>query len=87
MTEQELIDAGFEKEEANHKETGNGYDYGYYILDLCEGICLVSCDSDEVIDDNWYIKSFDIPALKIETQTHLAEFLELVRTLTGCEHV
>jgi hypothetical protein len=87
MTETELIDAGFEKQEANHKETNNGYDYYYYILDLCEGICLLSCDSDEVIDNNWYIKSFDIPALKIETQTHLTEFLELVRTLTGCEDV
>lgn len=87
MTEKQLIEAGFEKQEANHVETDNGYDYYYYILDLCEGVCLLSCDSDEVTDDKWYIKSFDIPALKIETQTHLNEFLDLVRTLTGCEHV
>lgn len=87
MIEQELIDAGFEKQESNHLESGNGYNYYYYILDLCEGVCLLSCDSDEVVNDNWYIKSFDIPALKIETTSHLKEFLELVRTLTGCENV
>ena len=40
MTEKELIGAGFEKQEANHVETDNGYDYYYYILDLCEGVCL-----------------------------------------------
>jgi hypothetical protein len=87
MTEQELIDAGFEKQESNHLESGNGYDYYYYILDLCEGVCLLSCDSDEVVDDKWYIKSFDIPSLTIKTTSHLKEFLELVRTLTGCENV
>jgi len=87
MTEKILIDAGFEKQEANHTETGNGYDYYYYILDLCAGVCLISCDSDEVENDEWYIKSFDIPALRIETKAHLDEFMELVKTLTGCEDV
>lgn len=87
MTELDLIDAGFEKQLANHIETGNGYDYNYYILDLCEGVCLVSCDSDEIIDGEWFIKSFDIPSLKIFTTAHLVEFLELVKTLTGCENV
>ena len=84
MTEQELIDAGFEKETANHMETGNGYDYYYYLLELCEGISLISSDSDEVVDGNWIIKSFDVPALKIETKVHLDEFLEIVRTLIKC---
>lgn len=84
MTEQELIDAGFEKETANHMETGNGYDYYYYLLELCEGISLISSDSDEVVDGNWIIKSFDVPALKIETKAHLDEFLEIVRTLIKC---
>ncbi len=87
MTELDLIDAGFEKQTANHTETGNGYNYHYYILDLCEGVCLISCDSDEVKDEEWYIKSFDIPSLKISTTEHLVEFLELVKTLTGCENV
>ena len=87
MKEQEIINAGFEKQESNHSESGNGYDYHYYILDLCEGVCLISCDSDEVKDKEWYIKSFDIPSLKISTTEHLAEFLELIKTLIGCENV
>ena len=87
MTEKELIEAGFEKQEANSIDTNNGFDYYYYELDLCEGIYLVSTESDEVENDNWCIKSFDIPALRIETKAHLDEFLELVKTLTGCENV
>jgi hypothetical protein len=87
MKEIDLTNAGFEKQEAKDTETGNGYDYYYYILDLCEGVCLVSCESDEVKEDEWYIKSYDIPSLKIHSTDHLAEFLELVKTLTGCENV
>jgi len=87
MTEKELIDAGFIKEEAPNEETNNGYDYYYYTLDLCEGIHLISSENDHVENDHWVVGSFDIPALKIETKAHLNEFLELVKTLTGCKNV
>lgn len=87
MTEQQLITAGFSKEEVNHLESNNEHDYYYYILDLCEGVCLVSIDNDDAIDDIWYVKSFDVPALKIRTLEHLNDYLKLVRTLTGCENV
>lgn len=85
MTEQELIDSGFEKQYANHTETGNGYDYHYYILELCEGICLISQDSDNVIgEDGWFVKSFDIPAINIKHLEHLNAFIELVKNITNC---
>lgn len=87
MTEQDLIDAGFEKQEANHLETGNGYNYYYYLLELCEGISLISEDSDRIKDDNWEIKSFDIPALSIKNLDHLQQFIELVKTVTDCKNV
>jgi hypothetical protein len=54
MKEKDIIKAGFKKHEANHLETGNSYDYYYYVLDLCEGIYLVSSDSDNVTNpDDW----------------------------------
>jgi hypothetical protein len=78
MTEEHLIAAGFEKQEANHLETGNGYDYYYYILELTEGITLISSDSDESYDI-WIVKSFDIPELYIEYFTDLIEFINAVK--------
>ena len=85
MTEQELIDAGFKKQEANHLETGNGYDYYYYLLDLCEGICLISSDSDaQNKEQEWSVRSFDIPAINIKTKEHLNAFIDLVKTVTNC---
>jgi len=84
MTEQELIDAGFERQDTPHEMSGNGYDYYYYILDLCEGVCLITSDSIDIKDNNWVIRSFEIPSLRIETVEHLNQFLELIKTLTGC---
>lgn len=82
MTEQELIDAGFEKQEANHLETGNGYDYYYYILELCEGICLISSESDLIVNENdWSLKSFDVPGINIKTVEHLNAFIEVLNNI------
>jgi hypothetical protein len=77
MTEDELIEAGFQKQECNHLESGNGYDYYYYTNEVCEGIYLVSSDSDELKDGKWWVYSHDIP-IKIRTKEKLQEFLELI---------
>lgn len=87
MQEIDLINAGFEKQTVSNEESGNGYDYYYYFLELCEGISLKSEDNDVVKDGNWIITSFDIPALNIETVEHLNAFLELIATVTDCKNV
>jgi hypothetical protein len=79
MTEEHLKAAGFKKQEVNHLETGNGYDYYYYSLELTEGIILISSDNDEFSHDFWIVKSFDIPELYIEYFTELREFINAVR--------
>jgi hypothetical protein len=79
MTEKELIAAGFKKQEANHLETGNGYDYHYYTLKVTSDIMLISSDSDQVNHDFWIVKSFDISELYIEDFTVLQEFINAVR--------
>jgi hypothetical protein len=78
MTEEQLIAAGFKKQEANHLETGNGYDYYYYILDLTEGITLMSSSNDEFNNNFWIVKSFDIPELYIENSDLLVTFINTV---------
>jgi len=58
MTEQELIDLGFDKVEVTDDESQNGYDYYYYILDLLPGLSLISSASDESLDE-WKVFNFD----------------------------
>jgi hypothetical protein len=65
MTEQEIIDAGFEREDVTHEESQNGYDYYYYKKKIGDEVVLISSDNDESGLDNWYVKNFDWPCVKI----------------------
>ena len=87
MTENELIEHGFKKIEVPDKESDNGYDYYYYILELCEGVSLVSDDSDNIKDNNWSVICFEILALKIVNKNDLINFLEVMRTVIDCDNV
>jgi hypothetical protein len=59
MTEQELVDYGFDKVEVKDSESQNGYDYYYYVLDLLPGLSLISSASDESLDGKWKVFNFD----------------------------
>jgi hypothetical protein len=59
MTEQELVEFGFDKVEVSDDESQNGYDYYYYILDLLPGLSLISSANDESSDDEWKVYNFD----------------------------
>jgi hypothetical protein len=59
MTEQELVDFGFDKVEVKDSESQNGYDYYYYVLDLLPGLSLISSASDESLDGKWKVFNFD----------------------------
>jgi hypothetical protein len=82
MTENELVDLGFEKVEITNDESQNGYDYYYYQKELCSGVLLHSTDNIDVIDDEWSLKSFEIPALNITERVHYEHFLEIIGNIT-----
>jgi|688.fasta_scaffold328781_5 hypothetical protein len=82
MTEEELIDLGFEKIDILDSDSQNGYDYYYYNKELCSGVLLHSTDNIDVIDNKWSLKSFDIPALNITERIHYEQFLEIMGNIT-----
>lgn len=55
MTEQDLIDLGFNKITVTDEESNNGYDYYYYSLYLMEGLELDSTDSDNSTTHSWEV--------------------------------
>ena len=52
MTEQDLIELGFER----RCYIKNWY---YYVYDFAKGFSLITPVSDEVVDDEWYVDVFE----------------------------
>jgi hypothetical protein len=82
MTESELTDLGFNKVEVKDSVSQNGYDYHYYYKEVCDNIVLHSVDSAEVKDDDWYLRCWEIPAIRIHSKLHYTEFLEVLSNIT-----
>jgi hypothetical protein len=82
MTEQELIDLGFERVDILDEESQNGHDYYYYQKELCDQIVLHSTDSTDAEDDYWELNCFEIPAISIRSKEHFMQFLEIMDLIT-----
>lgn len=55
MTEQEIIDLGFEKTVVPTDMSGEPVDFYYYSRDI-EHICLISNSNDELVNNGWFIE-------------------------------
>ena len=69
MTERELELLGFEKQVVLDEESGNGYDF-YFYLKRVVGLVFSSCASEEVEDNQWSVHIID-------TNTKWKEFGEV----------
>jgi hypothetical protein len=81
MTEENLIELGFEKINVYNVESQNGYDYYYYQKELCPDVVLHSTDNLDVKDNNWELLCWDIPAIKIVTTQTYMEFVEVLNNI------
>ena len=59
MTEQDLIELGFERKDIDAEESGDPKGYHYYVYDFAKGFSLITPASDEVVDDEWYVDVFE----------------------------
>lgn len=82
MTEQELIDLGFERVDILDEESQNGYDYYFYQKEIYDQIALHSTDNTDVKNDSWELNCFEIPAICIKTKEHFLQFLEIMDLIT-----
>lgn len=81
MTEAELVEVGFEVVLVEDIESQNGYDYYYYHKELCDDLVLYSIDSVDVEDNNWTLKCYEIPSLRINTIEHYLNFVEVLKNI------
>ena len=60
MTEQELIEEGFERVDVLTEESGDKNDYYYYSLALNSDFVLISDESDEIVNSQWQVYCYEI---------------------------
>ncbi len=78
MTERELILLGFNSEEIKEHEEDESY---YYVLDIVDGLTLITPTNEEIKDGDWYIEFFNTDPL---VRFHeFGEVQELIDTLTN----
>lgn len=80
MTEQDLINLGFKKENVSVEESGADA-YHYYTYDLSDNdlnFCLISSANDEAKDDNWYVELFNFYTMRFNTIEDVELFINLV---------
>jgi hypothetical protein len=82
MTEEELIDLGFDQVHIADADSQNGYDYYFYQKEVCDNIVLYTTDSIDVEDNSWTVKCWDIPAIRITTKEHFMQFVEMINNIT-----
>ena len=81
MTEQVLIDLGFNKITVTDEESNNGYDYYYYSLNLMEGLELNSSDSDHSTTHGWEVRNYEWPTVKSISKESIILLKEMAQDL------
>lgn len=80
MTEQDLINLGFKKENVSAEESGADA-YHYYTYDLSDNdlnFCLISSANDEAKDDNWYVELFNFDTMRMYNTNDVELFIALI---------
>ena len=77
MTERELILLGFKSEDIKEHEDDDSY---YYVLDIVDGITLITPTNEEIKEGDWYVEFFNTdPLIRFDG---FGEVQVLINTLT-----
>lgn len=83
ITEQQLIDLGFEKFEVSEEESG-GDPFYYYTLEFGDGvydkISLISNANDEVVN-GWEVNIFDMELFKFRSYDLLKQQIDILKQI------
>jgi hypothetical protein len=77
ITEQQLKDLGFLKEEETMETFGGDTDWYYYTLEIGT-LCLLTQSSDEVVD-GWIVEIFDDESIRVTESNELILLVDLLK--------
>jgi len=77
MKENELIELGFEKCIGELDEP----DCYYYTYDFAPGLSLISCASDEVVDDEWVVEFFEAEEFQSKSKIDILQVIKAIERI------
>lgn len=83
ITELDLERLGFDKVVVSPEESGDANGYYYFEYDLSDtngNFCLISIESEKVVDDAWKVQLFETPDYEFVDRDLLREFINLILT-------
>jgi hypothetical protein len=78
ITEEDLIELGFERQQETAESSGSTTDWHYYTLNI-EHICLISNDNEEAEEEGWAVYIFDYLDVKFTTTEDTAQLIQLLK--------
>ena len=78
ITEENLIDVGFNKISQTAEATGAKKDWHYYTLDIGD-MCLISNDNEDAEKDQWAVYIFDNLEIVFRNSEDLAQLVQLLQ--------
>ena len=81
MSEQEMIDLGFEIQHQTTESSGSDYDWHYYTLNIGD-ICLMTNADDEAVKNNWEVSIFDFQSFVIKDVQGLIDLIKIFKDNT-----
>lgn len=79
ITEENLINLGFERIDQTPESSGTDYDWYYYVLDIGQ-VSLISKASDETVDGSWHVNFFDYDYF-ITNMKDLTDLINVLRRI------
>jgi hypothetical protein len=82
ITEQNLINLGFQRNDETAESSGSEKDWHYYTLDIGE-VCLITSANDEIQDNTcWHVHLFEYTSIDIDNMTDLVNFIDILKKIT-----
>ena len=78
MTEQDLIELGFERNDITAEESGHQNDWYYYTYDFGKNLSLISCDNEEAQIKGWYIEVFEVDTIRFYTAEDVKKLIDII---------
>lgn len=81
MTEQDLIELGFNRNDITAEESGYQNDWYYYTYDFGNHLSLISSDNEEAQTKGWSVEIFDTePLVRFTEADKVFEFISIIKS-------